>query len=316
MLCPKCGSLLLENDQICKNCGTAINFSNIPNNVQQPVNNLTSEQPINLQPVNNLPNEQPINPQPVNNVTSEPVVNQQGQQSYNQPAWMNGYNPNPNFQKPKSSGNAKYVIIGVVIAALVFGAGVAISIAKMKKENIENTDFYYDESIENTETPNVVTKTYKVNFKGFTFSIPDNLVYDVDDEMLYIGNEEDTWVVQFELEQGSFVDIKNNKNKLPSLMQQSGYMCSSAEERTFGGVEYITMEIAEGNEKAIVAIASANAMHFICATAINQDGELNYNLLEIIAPIINSAEQTSASDSIDSNDSFEYDGFSDIGGKL
>ncbi len=42
--------------------------------------------------------------------------------------------------------------------------------------------------------------SYKVSFKGFSFNIPDNLVYEEDSGILMIGDEEGTWVAQIEIE--------------------------------------------------------------------------------------------------------------------
>lgn len=277
MNCKKCGSPLSENDQFCKNCGATVDAQNEQSSIQQPMNNSMNQQ-----------------------------TYQQPQQNYNQPAWANGYSPNPNYQPPKSNGNLKYVIIGVVIVVAIFAVVIVISMFNNNDNNV------YSGGSGGSGITNTSNKTYKVNFKGFTFSIPDNLVYEERDDMLYVGDEEGTWLTQLELEQGSFAQLKSNKSQLASLMQQNGYTCSAAAEKTLGGVEFITMEIAYGGENAIAALAKANSMYFIGITAFNQDNDIDYKLLEKIAPIINSAEQTSASNSISPNNSFDFSAFSDL----
>lgn len=281
MNCKKCGSPLSENDQFCKNCGAPVNAQNEQSGVQQPMNN--SMNPMNQQ------------------------AYQQPQQNYNQPAWANGYNPNPNYQPQKPNGNLKYVIIGVVIVVAIFAVVIGIFMFNSKDNNEYSGGLTGGSGITNTSN-----KTYKVNFKGFTFSIPDNLVYEERNDMLYVGDEEGTWLTQLELEQGSFAQLKSNKSQLASVMQQNGYTCSAAAEKTLGGVEFITMEIAYGGENAIAALAKANSMYFIGITAYNQDNDIDYKLLEKIAPIINSAEQTSVSNSIAPNNSFDFSAFSDL----
>lgn len=280
MNCKKCGSPLSENDQFCKYCGATVDAQTEQNSVQQSMNNSMNQQPMNQQ------------------------VYQQSQQNYNQSAWTNGYNPN--YKQPKSNGNLKYVIIGVVIVVIIFAVVILVSMFNNK----DNT--YSEEPTGGSEITNTSNKTYKVNFKGFTFSIPDNLVYEAKDDILYIGDEEGTWLTQLELQQGSFAQLKGNKSQFPSIMQQNGYTCSAAAEKTLGGVEFITMEIAYGSEKAIAALAKANSMYFIGITAFNKDNDIDYKLLEKIAPIINSVEQTSVSNSITPNNSFDFSSFSDL----
>ena len=275
MKCRRCGSLLSENDQFCKNCGATVDAQNEQSSVQQPMNYQAN---------------------------SQQMINQQAQQNYNQPAWANGYNSNPTYQPPKSSSNLKYVIIGVVIVVVIFAVVIAITVFTKKSNNTYSENYGFSTS----------TKTYKVNFKGFTFSIPDDLVYEEKENMLYIGDEEGTWVTELGLEQGNFSQIKSNKNQLPAIMQQNGYTCSDAVEKTLGGVEFITMEIAYGSENAIAALAKANSMYFVGVTAWNKDNELDYKLLETIAPIINSIEQTPVSNSIAPNTSFDFSVFSGL----
>ena len=141
--------------------------------------------------------------------------------------------------------------------------------------------------------------SYKVSFKGFSFNIPDNLVYEEDSGILMIGDEEGTWVAQIEIEEGNFAQIKANKGQLQSMMQQSGFTSSIAQEKTLGGVEFITMEISASGQNAIAALTKANSMYFMGVTAMNLDNEFDYSLLETIAPIISSASMSGATSNME-----------------
>ena len=260
MNCKKCGALLTENDQFCKNCGATVNAQEEHSGVQQ----------IQQGGQSDMMQQQPMN-------------NQQLQQNYenvNSNEWQNSYNLTPNFQQQKSNSNVKYIVIGVVIAAVIFAG---MFIFDFMKDNNGVTSY-------GGSSMGTSTKSYKVNFKGFTFKVPDNLVYEEDNGVLLIGDEDGTWVTQLELGQGSFSQLKANKNQLQAMMQQNGYTCTAAAEKTLGGVDFITMEVSMSGQKAIVAVAKANAMYFIGITAMNQDNDIDYKLLEKIAPIITSAE--------------------------
>lgn len=290
MNCKKCGSPLAENDQFCKNCGATVNAQEEQSSVQ------TSSQP-SSQP--DMMQQQPMNNQPY----------QQPQQNYgnsNPNGWKNSYNPTPNFQQQKPNSNVKYIVIGVVIVVAIFAGMFIFS----QMGNKGDTSYSGGSGSSATRTSN---KSYKVNFKGFTFTIPDNLVYEEDNGVLLIGDEDGTWVTQLELEQGSFSQLKANKNQLQAMMQQNGYTCTAAAEKTLGGVDFITMEISASGQKAIAALAKANAMYFIGITAMNQDNDIDYKLLEKIAPIINSAESTSTgTNNMSTNTKLDMSGFAEL----
>lgn len=267
MNCKKCGSPLAENDQFCKNCGETVNSQST---------NIGGQTPASMPNTNNL-NQQNMNttqPNYSNNMNS----NQQGWANYNNAPMYN----NQPMNKP--SGNGKYIAIGFAIIVGIIAIVVVVSMV-MNKDNNNSLTGGGSSSVTQPSKTN-----YKVAFKGFTFEIPDNFVYEEDNGTLMIGNEEGTWAAILELEQGSFSQLKANKSQLQSLMQQSGYTASIASEKNLGGVDFITLEISASGQNAIAALAKANSMYFIGVTAMNQDNEFDYKLLETIAPIVKSAQ--------------------------
>ena len=121
-----------------------------------------------------------------------------------------------------------------------------------------------------------------------------------------------TWVTQIELEQGNFSQLQANKSQLQSVMQQSGFTSSIAQEKTLGGVNFITLEISSSGTNAIAALAKANSMYFIGITAFNQDNEFDYSLLERIAPIISSVSYSGETNNIESNTKLDMSGISGL----
>lgn len=112
-------------------------------------------------------------------------------------------------------------------------------------------------------------------------------------------------------EQGG-VQSQSQQSSQSDMMQQNGYTCSAAVEKTLGGVNFITMEVSISGQKAIAALAKANAMYFIGITAMNQDNDIDYKLLEKIAPIINSAESTTVTNNMSSNTKLDMSGFAEL----
>lgn len=287
MNCKKCGSPLSANDQFCKNCGAAANAQEemIGGQTQMQQNNQSdmSQQPVNIQ--------QPIN------VQTQPI-----NENSSPNGWQNSYNPTPNFQPQNTNNNGKYILIGIIAVVALFAGFFIFNSSNNDGGNGGGSNY-----------TGGTTKSYKVNFKGFTFTIPDNLVYEQDGSVLLIGDEAGTWVTQLEVEEGSFAQLKSNKNQLPSLMQQNGYTCAAALEKSLGGVDYITMEVTASGQNFIAALAKANAMYFVGITAVNRNNSFDYKLLETIAPIINSAESSSmGTNNMSPNVTVDMSGFSEL----
>ena len=99
---------------------------------------------------------------------------------------------------------------------------------------------------------------------------------------------------------------------LPTNCQSNGFTCSTVSEKSVGETEFVTMEITSNGQKALLAFAKINAMYYVVLTAMNQDNEYDYSLLNKIAPVINSAESdSSAVNSIASDFKMDYSMFNE-----
>lgn len=296
MYCPKCGDPVDTGEKFCNKCGfnldsnnqTQNNINNFQNNISQNVNNN-------------------YNQYSSPNITNGNVNMNNIQQPMQQPAWQNGYNSNPNFQPPKkSSGFGKYILIGLGIVVAIIVA--LVIIGSFAGNDNSNSGTSYNNNGSNKRS----NSSYKVNFKGFTFNVPDNLVYEEDSGVLMIGDEGGTWLAQIEVEQGSFAQLKANKSKLQSLMQQSGYTSSIAQEKTISGVEFLTMEISMSGQNAIAALTKGNSMFFMAVTVMNLDNEFDYSLLETVAPIVSTATYSNSSTNMKSGAKLDMSGLSEL----
>ena len=247
MNCRQCGSPLTENDQFCKRCGTAVNVQSV---------------------------SQSVNTQPQNNSMANENYGQSNYSNANQPTWTNSYGVQ--CPVPKKNDNTKFIIIGVIIVVLVAVIAIIIGMISSFGGN-GNTDTPINNGTSNNGTSdinnsgnsgNTVTQTsfYKVNFNGFTVNIPDNLVYEQSGDVLVVGNEEDTWLAQIELIEGSYVQLKNNSGQMQQLLQKQGLTSSAAQIRNVGGVEFITLEVSSSGQNAIFAYAKANSMYVFAFT--------------------------------------------------
>ena len=279
MNCRKCGAILAENDQFCKNCGETVNSQ---------FNSVAGQTPINLYSngINQSMNNSNIQSSP-NSYSQQPI-------NTNQQSWAN-YNNAPMYNNQpvnKPSGNGKYIAIGLAAVIVIF-AIIFIVIMVVNKD--DNSSLNSDESSNDTQTPS--KSNYKVILKEFTFEIPDNMIYQYveNNDALAISDEEVTWKANLLLKLVSFAQVKANKGNLQAVALQLGYTASIPSEKKLGGVEFITMEISLNKQNALMAYAKANSMYCVVVIIENKDNEFDYKLLEKMAPIISSAKYIGSS---------------------
>ena len=292
MNCKKCGSILTANDQFCKGCGTPVSVASVTNpGVNQTLNSSVST------------------PQNSMNYQTHTTNNAGMGQASSQPLYNNSYNTQPNYNKipQQKNNNILFIILGVVIVVAIFAAILIVGMLNNKDKNGNLTE---NNNPEINQTEN--SSTYKVILDGFELKIPDNLVFEEDDEGLMIGDEDGTWVAQLIISQGSFAQLKTNKNQLQSLLQQQGMTSSAAQLKTLKNVEFITMEVTSSGQNAIMAMAKANSMYFVAITAFDIDNEFNYTILETVAPIISSISISDKTSNMEIGTNINFDSISEL----
>ena len=283
MNCKNCGFMLNSDDQFCKNCGTPVSIQNnvgglgqqagVQNNVATPsvsANNIYYQQPSG--PVNNgyNPNNSGYTP---NN---------------------NGYNPNNGFQSSnniyyqsmnnQSSNVVKFVTIAViVIVALVSGFLVYQSF-KNKDDNGSGSS--------NAGT----TSYYKINLKGYEFSIPTGVLAEVTSDGLEIGDDV-TWYAIIDISDLDYDLVKSRMNNLEGF-SDSGYTSSSVAVRNYGGVEYVSFKVTGQGYTTIGAYSKLDSINTVYISVMNDTYTADFDLLNKISPILKSAKYTSQSNNI------------------
>ena len=275
MNCKVCGSPITENDQFCKNCGAAVN--SIEQNGQS-----------NQQTVGDIQNNNQ-QPQETAQQVSNNMVNNQFNSNYNSNYNQNNQNSSYNQIQPTNNKNSitKYIIIGIVIVAIIVGAIFAVTYFMNNDNSSNNTN---NEDTPSQATPVSDSSSYKVSIAGFTFSVPDNYIYQTEGNSLMVGDEEGTWMAVFEIAQGSFSQLEANMGQLQPALQQGGYTVSAASKKTIGGVDLITLEASYSGANMLLAMARANSMYFVGITCISLNNDFDYSILEKVAPIISSVE--------------------------
>ena len=267
MNCKKCGFQLTESDQFCKNCGA-------------PVNNISAQNP-----------SATLGSQNMQGYSQPGVMNQSNVQpstQYGQQSWTNGYNLQSTSQIQKNS-NTKFIIIGIVVVLAIVGIVVAISAFSGNKTNNSGI---------NNGGSSAANSSYTVKFNGFTFKIPTNLVYEVEEDCIALGDEEGTWTAFIEVSEGSYSQLLSNKSQIQSVYQADGFISSVAAEKTIGGMSFITIELSKDGTNSILGWSKANSMNLFSIVAYNINNEYDYKLLEKVSSILKSAEYTGTTNNI------------------
>jgi len=292
MNCKKCGAPLVENDQFCKSCGAAVNETSAQNNLGGSQPTFTqSEFGGTQQPMNNGMGGQPMN-------------------NYQQPtnSYMNSYNSQPMYNQPQKSNNTKFILIGIGVAVAV--VVVAILIFALGGNN-NNSGGNYGGTNDGGSTINNKS-TYTVNFKGFTFKIPTDLVYETQADSILLGDEDGTWASYIEVIEGSYNQLLSNKNQLQGIYQQQGFTSSAAVTKTVGGLDFITLEISKGGQNALLGLAKANSMNVFGITAYTQANDFDYDLLETVSSILKTAEFNNATNNMSGFEKVDMSGISGL----
>ena len=276
MNCKKCGSPLAADDRFCKNCGAAVEEVN----AQPSITSVNESVP--TQNVDNNVNNQPVN----TNVNTN----------------MNANVSNNNGNKNKNFLIIAGVAIVVIVVLCVFMVPKFLGNSNGKKES-ENP---IGESPATPVPSSEATSFYKVNFKDFTFKIPDNLVYDVSESELLLGDEDGTWIVELSVGDGNFSLVKSNKANLQSYFQQNGFTSKPAELKNISGSEFVTLEMAESGTNMLAAYAKLNSMKIAWMITYNQDNDYDYDILGKMASIVSTATYNDASSSIAPEKKFNF----------
>ncbi len=337
MNCKKCGAPLSNEDVFCKNCGTPVNDNSAVQNQNMMNNgkmysNVTSN-PVNVDMTNNMgannvnsvPNSQGV----ANNSLNGNISNQQ----MNYGNYMNTAMPNnmPN-QNPVSTNGVvndadkkkkTMLIAGVAGAIVVVVLAVILTTNNIKNPNKDNnagnnsgnnngSEINNGSGTNNGGSNTVVptpssTSTYKVKYANFTFNIPDNMVYQVTDSELMLGDEDETWVAELVISDGSFNKLKSNMGQLQGLFNQNGFDAKPAELKNIGTSEFITLEMLNGGINYLSAYTKMNSMKLAWIVYHNAENTVDYDALTKINDIITTATYSEQSTNITGSSKINLD---------
>ena len=202
-------------------------------------------------------------------------------------------NQNSNMTSTYSpSDKKKGSLLPLIIIVIVILVGViGLFAGKMIFDNKDKDD---------NNTNQAVSKTIKINFEGFSLSLPVDYMYEIKDDTLFIGDEEGTWVTELYIIDGSYSNILSNKSMLKTELEKSGYQASEAVIKNLGSIDWITSEISMSGQNGVMGYSRATATKVFGALGYTTENNFDYNTLEKLGKVLSTFEYSEQSTHIES----------------
>ena len=279
----------------------------------------TKVEPVNEAPINmvdpfqqatmSTPQQEPTNPFQTTSTTTSTVnpiqqINETPTNNMVDPFQTMNNTNNFNYQplnENKKNGNMIVIIMGVVIVILL-GIVAFLALNTNKAQETKNPSTNNGNS--QTTTPTNVRNTTQVVFNGYTFEVPSEYRYQMDTNALAFGN--DNKVAYLYIEENmrlSQLDMLGTKANLETL----GATVSTPKKEQYDDVNMVVYEAELSGEKVLVAFADLGSNAVVQITIQNLSNEFDYDTLKNdAAPMVKSAKQQTASNSIAKNDMFNH----------
>lgn len=199
------------------------------------------------------------------------VVNNQAMP--NNGVWQNNVPTN-------SNGGLKYIIIGIALFALIV-TGIYFLING--KGNSGNNSG----SSNNGNNSSGYTKS--VYFSGYTFKIPSNYEYNIEDDILSFGDKTNNWYSGIKILSGDFNTLLSRKDVVISSIESSGYNVNTYNTKNYSGMECIVMEVISAGTKMLVGYVKASSSKIFVVSVVNLNKGYDYDLFETTVSILKTA---------------------------
>lgn len=272
--CKKCGCPLKDEDIFCKNCGNAVNNQQETNNNQQTMHN---------QGLNDFHQSMNNQPMRMNNRHDNITYNQSNNTSYSKQS----YNFNSNQNNSNQNGSWKYAVTGIIVLILI-SVGIYFLI-NMNNNSSNNSDGTTNNNSSNNSSNNTTNSnsyggntesnsTKNVSFNGFTFKVPTGFVHDIDGDTLSFGDSADTWYAGVQVLTGEYSRLISNKSQVIAGIERNGYKVNTYDQKTYSGMECITMEVSGLGQNMIIGYVKANSSQIFVVSVLNTYKDYDYSL--------------------------------------
>ena len=304
--CQKCGGQIPEGTNECPICGLVVESTTTPQQITiAPVMDATP-QPAVAAPTTEAPAPAPVQPAaPAPGVTPAPVVTatpvaptplQNTNPVYTPPVQM----PAQNQTTTKSNGVP--IILVIILLVVVAAAGMVLGKVlfggpKEEKKETDNTQEVASEKEEEKEDEDeeyVASSSQTVVLEKHKITIPDDYKYEMDEELLYIGDDSENWVIQLAINMGDFDATVTKLPEFISMMEESGATVGNIIDQTFEGKIYKTIEMTVETEKALFGLTKLSDKYYAMVMIVITGDADSTTVLKNAASILSTAEEQSS----------------------
>ena len=269
MFCVNCGEKLNEGEMVCHKCGA----SQVPATGESPVENQVNN---NVQSVNNVMN----NPEPAQNMVNQPVNNM----PVNNAPVNNGVAPQGN------NGGNKWLVPVLIVIIVVLA--IVVIFFLLDKNNSGNSGVG-GRDVQTTTTPgggSTVAVEDTIDYSGYKFKKVAGYSYQIDDGALLVTDQK-TFATALLVENVNWAQVKTallDEATVKSLLAQSGFdSVSNPKNEFYGGKEFGTYEVAQGNDKGLYYFTDLDGTYMSEGFVINPSYTVDYTTMNSVSNVFN-----------------------------
>lgn len=169
------------------------------------------------------------------------------------------------------------LIIGVFIGKMLFSKNYCTTTTR---KNTNTTKVKYVSDGKNNIT----------NVGSFTYSIPEDYIYDKREKGLLVYDNKDTFRIYIKTTNGSYEDMSGAKLSIRETLKENGTTVNNIKELNISEKDYLIIETIRGTSNKLVAFSDASNDYVYYIEIVNSSNNYDYDVLDIAADIVKNAK--------------------------
>lgn len=204
--------------------------------------------------------------------------------------------PIQNNVNNSNGGGSKLTIVLVIVIVVLVGVVGYFLFTKDKTPSNNGNGGNTNEPA--TPVENKV-QTYKFNYNGYTFEVPNNYLYVTGEDCFVITDEAQSFAFSVEILDQSYTLVKQYRSNLKNSFATK-YTLKNEGFKTYDSKEYMTFELTGKSDSVnyIMALTKLDEVKSIGLTIVDEENEFDYKNLEIAHNIVKTVKYTGAANSI------------------
>lgn len=190
-----------------------------------------------------------------------------------------------NAKAPKSDNAPIYALIVTALIAIGLAVALIFVLASNGKKPASEAPIIVESVVE----------PYPARIGSYTVELPDGFLFTSNGIETIFYDETQTWSVYAQVVDKSLIEIEELNSRISDNFNALGYTSSDFQRQTFGGIEFLTKEVVNGDSAVVVAYTTLDDTHSFAMTAISASKVADYTILENIAKIFPTVKPATSS---------------------